>query len=97
VLVDTVNLLGGLFVQKTVLSEVFASVHTKAMKSDKSIYCGRHFSPVIIGYAVWIYHRFSLSLRDVENLLAERGISVSYETIRAWCKRYGPEYASRIR
>ena len=40
---------------------------------------------------------FLLSLRDIEDLLAERGISVSYETIRAWCKHYGPVYANRIR
>ena len=56
------------------------------MKSPESIYRGRHFSPSISGYAVWTYHRFRLSLRDVEDLLAERGGSVSYETIRAWCK-----------
>lgn len=55
------------------------------------------FPRSVIGYAVWLYHRFSLSLRDVEDLLAERGIMVSYETIRVWCRRFGPQMADRIR
>ena len=67
---------------REVLSELSGLRHTTAMKSPESIYRGRHFSPSIIGYAVWTYHRFHLSLRDVEDLLAERGSSVSYETIR---------------
>jgi len=46
---------------------------------------------------VWLYFRFNLSTRDVEDLLAERGISVSYETIRAWCQKFGPKYARRLR
>ena len=52
------------------------------MKSDRSRYSGYRFPPEIISYAVWAYHRFCLSFRDVEDLLAERGIIVSYETIR---------------
>ena len=52
------------------------------MKTPKSLY-HHHSSPSgIIQYAVWLYHRFSLSFRDVEDLLAERGVTVSYETIR---------------
>ena len=47
-------------------------------------YCGYRFPPEIISHAVWLYHRFSLSFRDVEDLLAERGITVTYETIRQW-------------
>lgn len=47
-------------------------------------FSGHRFPPEIIGYAVWAYHRFPMSLRDVEDLLAARGIVVSYETIRAW-------------
>lgn len=62
-----------------------------------NLYRGRHFSPEIISYAVWLYVRFPLSLRDVEELLAQRGIEVSYETIRRWCLRYGPAYARRLR
>jgi len=46
---------------------------------------------------VWLYHRFSLSFRDVEDLLAERGITVSYEAIRLWCLRFGPQYARRLK
>ena len=48
-------------------------------------YRGYRFPPEIISHAVWLYHRFSLSFRDVEDLLAERGITVTYETIRQWC------------
>ena len=55
------------------------------------------FPPEIISHAVWLYHRFGLSLRDVEALLAERGITVSYEVIRLWCGKFGPDYARRLR
>ncbi len=58
---------------------------------------GHRFARSIIGYAVWVYHRFALSLRDVEDLLAERGVLVSHETIRVWCRRFGPQIAARIR
>jgi putative transposase len=58
----------------------------------------RHrFPPEIISYAVWLYHRFNLSHRDVEDLLAERGITVSYETIRLWCIKFGALYARRLK
>ena len=60
-------------------------------------YRGYRFPPDVIAYAVWLYHRFNLSLRDLEDLLAERGITVSYETIRQWCATFGPHYARRIR
>ena len=62
-----------------------------------SIYRGYRFPPAIIARAVWLYHRFALSLRDVEDLFAERGIEVSYETIRQWCARFGPQFARRIK
>ena len=58
---------------------------------------GHRFSRSVVGYAVWLYHRFALSLRDVEDLLAERGIKVSHETIRVWCRRFGPQIAASIR
>jgi len=58
-------------------------------------YC--HFPPTIIQHAVWLYARFSLSFRDVEDLLAERGIAVSYETIRRWVVKFGPQIARRLR
>ena len=57
----------------------------------------RHFPGAIIQHAVWLYGRFALSLRDVEDLLAERGIELSYETIRRWVARYGPEIAKKLR
>src|SRR6266403_4496968 len=65
------------------------------MKSERARYSGYRFPPEIISYAVWAYHRFCLSFRDVEDLLAERGIIVSYETIRIWCRNFGPDYARK--
>jgi len=62
----------------------------------RSSYKGHRFPPEIISRAVWLYHRFTLSFRDVEDLLAERGISVSYEAIRFWCLKFGPQYARSI-
>jgi len=58
----------------------------------------RHrFPPDIISYAVWLYYRFNLSHRDIEDLLAERGITVSYETIRLWCIKFGALYSRRLK
>src|ERR1700704_2129052 len=58
----------------------------------------RHrFSAEIISHAVWLYHVFSLSLRDVELLLAERGVVVSYETVRRWCRKFGQSFANCLR
>ena len=58
----------------------------------------RHrFPPDIISYAVWLYYRFNLSHRDVEDLLAERGITVSREAIRLWCIKFGALYARRLK
>ena len=56
---------------------------------NSNIYAGYRYPAEIISHAVWLYHRFTLSFRDVEELLAARGIVVSYETIRQWCKKYG--------
>ena len=54
----------------------------------------RHqFPPAIIRHAVWLYVRFTLSYRDVEDLLAERGLDVSYETVRRWVLKFGPLFA----
>jgi putative transposase len=58
----------------------------------------RHrFPRQIIAHAVWLYYRFPLSLRLVEEMLLERGIIVSYETVRRWARKFGPEYARRLR
>ena len=54
------------------------------------------FPPDIISYAVWLYYRFNLSHRDIEDLLAERGITVSHESIRLWCIKFGAIYARRL-
>ena len=67
------------------------------MKSSQLIYKRHRFPPEIIQYAVWLYHRFNLSHRDIEDLLAERGIKVSYEAIRLWCNKFGPKYATRLK
>src|SRR5438309_10824732 len=58
----------------------------------------RHrFPPVVIQHAVWLYLRFTLSYRDVEDLLAERRVDVSYETVRSWVLKFGPVIARRLR
>ena len=67
------------------------------MSNDPQRYHRHRFPPEISSHAVWLYHRFCLSFRDVEDLLAERGVIVSYETIRSWCAKFGPEYARRAR
>ena len=67
------------------------------MRSDTPSYRGYRFPPEIISHAVWLYYRFCLSFRDVEDLLAQRGITVSYEAIRLWCLKFGPEYARALK
>ena len=67
------------------------------MHPRRSRYLRHRFPADIISHAVWLYHRYGLSFRDVEDLLAERGIIVSYETIRQWCRTFGPEYARTLR
>ena len=58
----------------------------------------RHrFPPEMISYAVWLYYRFNLSHRDIEDLLAERGITVSHESIRLWCIKFGAIYTRRLK
>jgi transposase-like protein len=60
-------------------------------------YCRHRFPPEIIQHAVWLYFRLPLSFRDVEDLLAERGIDVSYETVRRWGLKFGLGYARKLR
>ena len=67
------------------------------MDSTAASYRGHRFPPEITRHAGWLYHRFCLSFRDVVDLLAERGINVSYETIRHWCRKFGTEYARRLK
>src|SRR5215469_17003374 len=68
------------------------------MESNRSSrYSGYRFPSEIISYAIWAYHRFCLSFRDVEDLLVERGILESYETIRLWCQKFGADYVRKLK
>lgn len=73
--------------------------HTLGMTTDTidPAYTGFRFPQEIIGYAVWLYFRFNLSYRDVEELLAARGVIVSYETVRQWCRKFGQHFANQLR
>jgi putative transposase len=64
---------------------------------NTNIYKRYRFPSEIIQYTVWLYYRFNLSHRDIEDLLAERGINVTYEAIRLWCNKFGPKYATRLK
>jgi len=72
-------------------------VHAIAKNKLKSRYSRHRFPPAIISRAIWLYHRFSLSFRDIEDLLAERGIIVSYESIRRWCLKYGSRFQRSLK
>ena len=67
------------------------------MSAKTPSYHGYRFPPEIISHAVWLYYRFCLSFRDVEDLLAKRGVIVSYETIRQWSRKFGVEYARKLK
>ncbi|HIF85823.1 MAG TPA: IS6 family transposase [Gammaproteobacteria bacterium] len=65
--------------------------------NPSKMYKHHRFPPEIIQHAVWLYHRFNLSHRDIEDLLAKRRIAVSYEAIRLWCNKFGPRFARNLR
>src|SRR3954454_7363631 len=65
--------------------------------ATKSPYAGYRFPPEVISHAVWLYFRFPLSLRMVEEMLAARGIIVSHESVRQWACKFGQDFANRIR
>ncbi len=67
------------------------------MKTKKPSYQRHRFPSEIISHTVWLYHRFCLSFREVEELLAERGITVTYETVRQWCRKFGPAYGRKLK
>ena len=67
------------------------------MSTQNPDYHGYRFPPEIIASAVWLSHRFCLSFRDVEELLANRGVTVSYEAVRQWCLKFGPSFAKKLR
>src|ERR671914_836822 len=65
--------------------------------STQPSYAGHRFPPEVIGHAVWLYFRFPLGLRMVEEMLAARGITVSHETVRQWARKFGQGFANQIR
>jgi len=65
--------------------------------NKSKLYKRYRFPAEIIQYTVWLYYRFNLSHRDIEDLLAKRGINVTYEAIRLCCNKFGPRYASRLK
>src|SRR5215213_9811576 len=65
--------------------------------TTKSPYAGYRFPPEVISHAVWLSFRFPLSLRNVDEILAARGIVVSHETVRQWARKFGQGIANRIR
>jgi putative transposase len=67
------------------------------MKKPPPSYQRHRFPSVIINHAGWLYHRFCLSFREVEELLAECGVTVTYETVRQWCQKFGPAYARKLK
>lgn len=71
--------------------------HTPLMRTSVSLYHRHRFPAEIISHSVWLYFRFALSFRDVEEMLAMRGVTLSYETIREWCLKFGQTYANGLR
>ena len=67
------------------------------MSDQPDLYRGFHFPAEVISHAVWLYARFALSCRDVEELLSERGIEVSYESVRRWVGRFGAQFTAELR
>lgn len=67
------------------------------MGSASLSYKGHRYPVEVISHCVWLYHRFPLSFREVEELMLERGIVVSYETVRRWCAKFGQQYAGALR
>jgi hypothetical protein len=67
------------------------------MSAPNNQYKRHRFPPEIIQHAVCLYYRFNLSHRDIEDLLAARGIAVSYGSVRLWCNKFGPKYARRLK
>ena len=65
--------------------------------ADTERYKNHRFPGEIISHGVWLYYRFTLSYRDVKELLLERGITVSHEAVRQWCRKFGQDYANRLR
>ena len=71
--------------------------HTPRMRTHISPYHRHRFPAEIISHSVWLYFRFALSFRDVEEMLAMRGVVLTYETVREWCLKFGQTYANDLR
>ncbi len=67
------------------------------MTPEPATYRRHRFPAEVIRHAVWLYHAFSLSLRDVELILAERGIGATHESVRRWCLKFGEAFAGKLR
>ncbi len=67
------------------------------MNRSLSLYRRHRFPGEIISHCIWLYYRFSLSYRDIEEMMAQRGVRVSYETIRQWCLKFGQTIAEELR
>jgi len=91
---EVINRQAGIVTQRRACGPTDGPI-TKRMQ--KISYAGYRFPPEIIQQAIWLYLRFTLSLRDVEDLLAERGVAVSYETVRRWVNHFGPMIAADLR
>lgn len=65
--------------------------------SSSSLYQRHRFPPEIISHCVWLYYRFALSFRDVEEIMAERGVTLSYEAIREWSRKFGNSFAKKLK
>jgi putative transposase len=79
------------------LAGVLGCGRVLAMSTTPDPYRGFRYPSDVINEAVWLYYCFSLSLREVELILAQRGVEVSYETIRQWSYRFGPDFAKKLR
>lgn len=64
---------------------------------SSSLYKGHRYPAEIVSHCVWLDHRFPLSFREVEEMMMARGVLVTYETIRGWCRKFGQTYANELR
>jgi putative transposase len=71
--------------------------HTSLMRTPLSLYYRHRFPTEIISHCVWLFFRFALSFRDVEEIISSRGVALSYETVREWCLKFDLTYANRLR
>ena len=81
---------------KVAVSMVLTTQNWTSHNAGMNTYKCHRFPPEIISYTMWLYFRFNLSHRDIEDLMTERGTTVSYESIRLWCIRFGTTFARRL-